>query len=158
MGWADLAAALARSPDLAGAACAGRSSLFDLQPGWSPEREKRERQALALCAECPALAGCRAWFAGLRAGEKPQGVIAGELRRPKRRKRQRQAPVGVRAAVAPLPGAVRTVSRNGVSVPSRHDRGLPGRVRELRARGWSTVEIARELGCSSSTVYHWSKC
>ena len=74
-----LPAAIAPLPDLTGAACAGRGDLFDLRPVHSDHRAYRE--ALALCARCPVLGACRAWFASLPAAERPVGVIAGRVHR-----------------------------------------------------------------------------
>ena len=76
-----LPAAITSLPNLTGAACTGRSDLFDLQPWHSDDRAYRE--ALALCARCPVLAACRAWFASLPAAERPDGVIAGRVHRPR---------------------------------------------------------------------------
>ena len=73
-----LPAAIAPLPDLTGAACAGRSDLFDLKAG-----SLRHRTALAMCARCPVLAACRAWFASLPAAERPAGVVAGRVHAPK---------------------------------------------------------------------------
>jgi len=73
-----LPAAITPSPDLTGAACVGRSDLFDLAAG-----SRRHRDALALCARCPVLAACRAWFASLPAAERPAGVVAGRVHAPK---------------------------------------------------------------------------
>jgi WhiB family redox-sensing transcriptional regulator len=66
-------------PDLAGAACAGRSDLFDWKAG-----SQRHRSALRMCAGCPVLAACRAWFASLPAAQRPFGVVAGSVHRPKK--------------------------------------------------------------------------
>ena len=78
---ASLAAAIRPVPDLKGAACAGRSDLFDLRPVDSDDHAYRE--ALALCARCPVLSACRAWFASLPAEAKPYGVIAGRVHKPR---------------------------------------------------------------------------
>ena len=72
-------AAITRLPDLTGAACAGRSDLFDLRP--VPGDHRAYREALALCARCPVLAACGAWFASLPTAERPPGVIAGRVHR-----------------------------------------------------------------------------
>jgi WhiB family redox-sensing transcriptional regulator len=64
-------------PDLAGAACAGRSDLFDLKAG-----SLRHRTALAMCAHCRVLAACRAWFESLPAAQRPVGVVAGFVHGP----------------------------------------------------------------------------
>jgi Transcription factor WhiB len=68
-------------PDLNGAACAGRSDLFDLRPVDSDDHSYRE--ALALCARCAVLGACRAWFASLPAEARPYGVTAGRIHRPR---------------------------------------------------------------------------
>lgn len=78
---ASLAAAITPVPDLKDAACAGRSDLFDLRPVDSDDHAYRE--ALALCARCPVLGACRAWFASLPAEAQPYGVIAGRVHRPR---------------------------------------------------------------------------
>jgi hypothetical protein len=80
-----LRAAIAPLPDLTGAACVGRSDLFDLRPVDSDDRAYRE--ALALCARCPALGACRAWFTSLPAAQRPVGVIAGCVHKPRGRGR-----------------------------------------------------------------------
>jgi hypothetical protein len=80
-----LRAAIAPLPDLTGAACVGRSDLFDLRPVDSDDRVYRE--ALALCARCPVLDACRAWFASLPAAQRPVGVIAGRVHKPRGRGR-----------------------------------------------------------------------
>jgi hypothetical protein len=80
-----LRAAITPLPDLTGAACAGRSDLFDLRPVHHDDRVYRE--ALALCARCPALGACRAWFTSLPAAQRPVGVIAGCVHKPRGRGR-----------------------------------------------------------------------
>ena len=70
-------------PNLEGAACAGRSDLFDLAPSDSGDRAHSEARALAICARCPVLGACRAWFASLPAAQRPVGVIAGRVHRPR---------------------------------------------------------------------------
>ena len=80
---ATLAASIAPVPDLEGAACAGRSDLFDLAPSDKAERAHSEARALAICARCPVLRACHAWFANLPAEARPYGVIAGRVRRPR---------------------------------------------------------------------------
>jgi WhiB family transcriptional regulator, redox-sensing transcriptional regulator len=83
---ASLAAAITPVPNLKGAACAGRSDLFDPARYHSADRAHREARALAICARCPALGACRAWFASLPAAQRPFGVIAGRVHRPPQRK------------------------------------------------------------------------
>jgi WhiB family redox-sensing transcriptional regulator len=44
------------------AACQGRTTVFFAPPGERPEaRAVREREARAVCAECPVLVACRDW-------------------------------------------------------------------------------------------------
>jgi WhiB family transcriptional regulator, redox-sensing transcriptional regulator len=83
MGRLSLPAAIMPVPDLKGAACEGRSDLFDLAPFYSGDRAQREARALAICARCPVLGACSAWFASLPAAERPYGVIAGRVHRPR---------------------------------------------------------------------------
>jgi WhiB family transcriptional regulator, redox-sensing transcriptional regulator len=78
---ASLAAAITPVPDLPGAACAGRSDLFDLRPVHNDDHTYRE--ALALCARCPVLDACRGWFESLPAEARPYGVIAGRVHKPR---------------------------------------------------------------------------
>lgn len=72
-------AALGVIPALPGARCRGRSHLFD--GGRLGEDvdvlHARHRQALALCAGCPALERCAEWLDALPRRERPLGVIAG---------------------------------------------------------------------------------
>jgi WhiB family transcriptional regulator, redox-sensing transcriptional regulator len=81
MGRASLPATVTPVPELTGAACAGRSDLFDLRAVHSHDRAYRE--ALALCARCPVLRACRAWFESLPAAQRPYGVIAGRVHSPR---------------------------------------------------------------------------
>lgn len=76
---AELAAVLGSLPDLRGALCAGRPSLWDER---APEEEDsdtaaRYRLAIAECARCPALAACRRWVESLPPSKRPPGVTAG---------------------------------------------------------------------------------
>jgi len=74
---ASLVAAITPIPDVEGAACACRSDLFDPASPHSADRAHSEARALAICARCPVLGACRAWFASLPAAQRPVGVIAG---------------------------------------------------------------------------------
>jgi WhiB family redox-sensing transcriptional regulator len=60
-------------PALPGARCRNRPHLFDGHDGPNGERT---RQAIELCARCPALAACEEWAAGQRC---LVGVVAGQL-------------------------------------------------------------------------------
>ncbi|MDH6247990.1 WhiB family transcriptional regulator [Mycobacterium sp. OTB74] len=73
--------AAAHFPVLPGAACRGRSDLFDQRPDRDPDRDRVEAQALALCRCCPALGQCREWFDALPARDRPAGVVAGQVNR-----------------------------------------------------------------------------
>jgi len=53
--------------------------LFDPAPYHGKERACREARALAICASCPVLGACRAWFESLPAAEAPYGVVAGRV-------------------------------------------------------------------------------
>jgi hypothetical protein len=68
-----LPAAITPLPELTGAACAGRSDLFDLRPVHSDDDDRAYCEALALCARCPVLGACRAWFASLPNAKRPDG-------------------------------------------------------------------------------------
>ena len=77
--------ALSADPSLPGAVCAGRWELFDApEPGSDPDDAAfAERAALRLCGQCPALAGCQAWFDSLPGAQRPLGVVAGQVNRPR---------------------------------------------------------------------------
>ena len=79
-----LVAALGCTPKLTGALCSGRSELFDeAAPGEAHDDvQYRHTHARALCAQCPALRGCSAWFEQLPADHRPRGVTAGRLHQP----------------------------------------------------------------------------
>lgn len=76
-----LMAALAGAPSLPGARCRGRSHLFDeARPDEDTEQTRyRHDHALRLCATCPALASCTAWYDDLPKSKKPPGVVAGRV-------------------------------------------------------------------------------
>jgi hypothetical protein len=80
---ASIRAAITPVPDLTGAACSGRSDWFDLAPPDSADHAHSEARALAICAHCPVLGACRAWFASLPTAQRPVGVIAGRVHRPR---------------------------------------------------------------------------
>jgi hypothetical protein len=84
--WQSLAACVGSAPRLSGAACKGRSDLFDWHPLSDPHREADLETALQLCASCPALSQCKQWMAGLERAERPLGVMAGVLVAPKRQR------------------------------------------------------------------------
>lgn len=74
--------ALAGAPVLPGARCRNRSALFDPpEPREAPATfAARHRQAIGLCAGCPALSACQTWFNGLPKRQRPHGVVAGRVR------------------------------------------------------------------------------
>lgn len=87
--FADLLSALRGVPDLPGAKCRGKYDLFDpaRDDEDAPDAERRHRAALEVCAGCPALDACGAWLESLRTEDRPLGVIAGRIRRPKKPKK-----------------------------------------------------------------------
>lgn len=84
--------AIGSGPDLPDAACRGMSLAFDpAERGEDPaDVEYRHQTALRICVTCPALASCRAWFDALPRSQRPQGVVAGVVNRPKPPGRPRQ--------------------------------------------------------------------
>ncbi len=77
-----------RVPLLEGAACAGLAPAFDAPaPGSDPKETLRAlNAALSVCSSCPALDPCRDWFTSLRPSERPEGVVAGRYRQPKKQR------------------------------------------------------------------------
>ena len=77
----DLLADLARDvPPLPGAACRGRSDLFDISDG---RHRQAVEQAQAICRdECPVLRRCEEWLASLPKHRLPTGVVAGKFVKP----------------------------------------------------------------------------
>lgn len=80
--WFEFAkAVLADTPNLTGAACAGRHALFDPQAHEDGETTQqaaaRHERAMSLCRWCPALAECRAGWIDTDTRRRPAGVIAG---------------------------------------------------------------------------------
>ena len=81
-----LLAALAGLPRLTDARCRGQHHLFDMTAdgsvpglGGAAQVATARTQALAICKQCPALAGCRAWADTQRPRDLPLGVIAGRI-------------------------------------------------------------------------------
>jgi hypothetical protein len=86
----DLLSALAGTPRLEGAACVGRHELFDLRDISDPDRAEVEARGVKIClTECGAYSQCRDWIQSLPARQRPSGVVAGVVRRPRT-----PAPVG----------------------------------------------------------------
>ena len=77
--------AVGLAPSLPGAKCRGRHSLFDDgATGEHPDVvNQRHVQALELCALCPVLTRCEDWLDSLPTSQRPVGVVAGQLVRPK---------------------------------------------------------------------------
>ena len=82
--WQSLASSAAGALRMSGAACKGRSELFDWHPLSDPRREADLETALALCASCPVLSQCKRWVASLEWWQRLTGVVAGALVIPKR--------------------------------------------------------------------------
>ena len=71
-----LLAALRGIPQLSGAKCVGQWDIFD-----ETDNSEIVEFACHLCAACPAINVCRAWFDSLPRTRRPEGVVAGRLRR-----------------------------------------------------------------------------
>lgn len=75
-----LAAALAGTPALPGAACRDSAELFDPPAEHEPSTAaaRRHEAAVRLCRwACPVLAECERWADTLTKSQRPGGVIAG---------------------------------------------------------------------------------
>ena len=79
----ELLDALALAPRLTDPACAGQWPLFDVAAGGRnlPRTKviQAQRDALAVCRACPALAECRDWINTVPPNRRPSGVVAGRL-------------------------------------------------------------------------------
>ncbi|BBY48379.1 hypothetical protein MARA_18470 [Mycolicibacterium arabiense] len=83
--WESMSALLETIPDLDGAACRGRSDLFDRTDAGQhaagrlskTEVHDARREALRLCRRCPTLGPCRIWLDALPVAHRPTGVVAG---------------------------------------------------------------------------------
>jgi hypothetical protein len=74
----DLMAALAGAPRLPGALCRGEADLFDQY-----DDPATVDYCVDVCASCPARADCERWLDSLRPSQRPHGVIAGRVNRPR---------------------------------------------------------------------------
>lgn len=72
--WESLTAALAGTPDLSGARCAGRSQWWD-----EVDDAEIVDYTRSQCQTCPALTACAAWLETLPPRLKPCGVVAGKV-------------------------------------------------------------------------------
>lgn len=79
--FADLRAGIPRLP---GAKCKGRSHVWD-----EVDDPALVEYAIHQCEGCPALTACQRWLETLRPAQRPHGVVAGRVNRP-RQPRQRQ--------------------------------------------------------------------
>ncbi|BBZ03603.1 hypothetical protein MCHIJ_30400 [Mycolicibacterium chitae] len=91
MSYADpsaLFASLGGIPLLPGAACVGRSELFDERADHEDpdDRKYRHDKAVRICRACPAQPDCTTWFESLPTAQKPTGVIAGRNHEPSTRR------------------------------------------------------------------------
>lgn len=85
--WDTMRALLEGIPTLPGARCKRRAGLFDRTTGedraagrtTTEELDTARREALRLCAACPVLTRCRAWFTSLPIAHRPRGVVAGQV-------------------------------------------------------------------------------
>lgn len=85
--------AIALAPSLPGAKCRGRHRLFDPpEPGADPaEVADAQAAALKLCAACTSLPRCAAWVESLPPTKRPDGVVGGTVRAPRRVGRPRRS-------------------------------------------------------------------
>ena len=72
------------APSFPGAACRDHADLFDLAAGGagrsgSPEIAHAREAALAVCAGCPVIRPCRAYFGSLKPSQRPPGITGGML-------------------------------------------------------------------------------
>lgn len=74
-------------PVLPGARCRGRHHLFDPADDDEPADTvtARHAHALMLCQRCPARQPCQDWVDSLPFRKKPLGVIAGTIRKPRKK-------------------------------------------------------------------------
>lgn len=84
--WQTMSALLAGIPELPGARCSGKASLYEATvaertkaPAIRADLERARTGALRLCAECPAAGPCLQWFDGLPVTRLPRGVVAGQV-------------------------------------------------------------------------------
>lgn len=85
--WHTMSALLVEIPALDGSLCKGKADLYARTVDerrvdgrlTRAEIEDARREALRLCNKCCALAGCKAWFDGLRISQRPRGVVAGQV-------------------------------------------------------------------------------
>ncbi len=84
MSAAGLFDALGVIPALPGAACRGRTELFDERHPDEPDEQwtYRSQSALRVCTTCPSLTACTRWLDALPQGQRPRGVVAGQINQP----------------------------------------------------------------------------
>jgi hypothetical protein len=75
----DLMAALHGIPRLSGALCRGEADLFDQYDDLATVDT-----TIAICHSCPAKADCERWLDSLRPSQRPVGVVAGRVNRPRK--------------------------------------------------------------------------
>lgn len=75
-------------PDLSGARCRHRESLFDQTISQAPDDyfgddlRYARKAAQAVCASCPVLAQCDAWVQSLTRPKRPRGIVGGRFTDP----------------------------------------------------------------------------
>ena len=74
-----LIGALGGIPKLSGNLCRGEGELFD-----DFEDPEVVEYCLHRCQSCPALTDCQQWVNSRRPSARPHGVVAGQVRRPRR--------------------------------------------------------------------------
>ena len=126
-----LTALAAQTPPLHGAACRGKTELYDRTVTMTagPVNMRRARaEALAVCQSCPALTDCRHWLEALPEDQRPRGVVAGTI-----------------IALYPYPTEHRPHQL-------RSHPQLQAAVQRC-ANGYTTRAAAAELGCSTFVVW-----
>jgi hypothetical protein len=81
-----LLAAIATSPDLPGARCAGRWQIWD-----ETDDPEIVEYAIHQCNSCPCLTACAQYVDRLKPSRRPPGVVAGRVNQPRAPVRSRKA-------------------------------------------------------------------
>lgn len=124
-------------------ACAGKPNHWFFPPGESfdfrrkkkakPDVEELEAKAIAVCADCPVIAECRAWGVAHEA----YGVWGGLTSR-------------ARAQLRHKAGLHIEIGGSDETEAWRHQRAV-----DLWRRRWPVTEIAEELGETTRTIHRW---
>jgi WhiB family transcriptional regulator, redox-sensing transcriptional regulator len=82
----NLCGALGGIPRLHGSRCKGRSDVWD-----DYDDPATVEHAISVCQACPALRECSTWLESLPAHQRPHGVVAGQVRRPRQPRKRKKA-------------------------------------------------------------------